>query len=50
LNVAERHIVIGLAQCAFRRLRDAHRFFPFALLKQKPALEHLHHRRHPQMA
>ncbi len=33
LNVAERHVVIGLAQRAFRRLRDAHGFFPFALLK-----------------
>ena len=49
LNVAERHIVVGLAQHGFRRLRNAHRFFPFPLLKQKPAFEHLHHRRHPQM-
>src|SRR5882762_7464491 len=49
LNVAERHIVIRLAQHFFSRLRDAHRIFPFALLKQKPALEHLHNRRHPQM-
>src|ERR1700732_4223679 len=49
LNVAERHIVIRLAQHFFSRLRDAHRFFPFALLKQEPALEHLHNRRHPQM-
>src|SRR5467141_3909457 len=49
LNVAERYIVIRLAQHFFSRLRDAHRFFPFALLKQKPALEHLHNRCHPEM-
>src|SRR5450759_5898271 len=49
LNVAERHIVVGLPQRAFSRLGDAHGFFPLAPLKQKPALEHLHHRRHAHM-
>src|ERR1017187_11001457 len=49
LNVAERHIIIGLAERIFSRLGDANGFFPFALLEKKPALEHLHHRRHARM-
>ncbi len=49
LNVAERHIIVSLAQHIFRLLRNAHRFLPFALLEQQPALEHSHHGRHARM-
>src|SRR5208282_2109735 len=35
LNVAQRHVVVGLGQNSFGRLRDSHRLFPFALLEIK---------------
>src|SRR5450755_1461531 len=49
LKVAERHIIVGLAQYSFRCLRNANCVFPLALLEQDPALEHLHYCGHARM-
>ncbi len=50
LNVAERHVIVGMAENRLGGFGDANGIHPFALLKEQPAFEDLHDGRHARMA
>src|ERR1041385_3426131 len=46
INIAQRNVIIRVAKDGLRLLKDAPRFAKMAFLKQQPAFQHAHDRRH----